>query len=163
MDRQYLAHEMGWTGHNLVILAVDNAATHRAALDAVDDTLLHRPCLDCTVLRPGNGAGQRWGLVTVSGVGWRAGKRIGSDPRTLHPEIREPADRVPGAGCAAVAPSEPQRIASNALAAAMTLAYVSAILDDRAWPDEHHAELGDGREDKGCAWRSGPAGPMVGP
>lgn len=144
--------------HVLLVLAADNHATHREALDAAD-AVSERS--DVTILRPGNGAGARWGLVTVSAYATRAGQRITSDPRMSHPEIGSPHDRVPGGGCAAVVASEPQRLASNALAAALALAYVSALLDDRAWPEEMHGELGDGLEDRGTAWRCGPAGPMI--
>lgn len=145
----------------LILCAVDNAASHKACLDASDEIMRHAE--RCYVVRPGNGAGERWGLVTVS---CHARARYGdltADPRRTHEEVGQPSDYVPGTlpGCAAQAPSEPQRLASNMMAAAWALAYVSAILDGRAFPDETLCEMGDGRENVKSTWRAGPAGPFV--
>lgn len=152
MDAEGFAHEMGFArSHRVFILAVDNVATHRVCLDALDDARG-----DVTILRPGNGAGDSWGLVSVCATVVRRSQWLTADPRDTHEEIMAPRDVAPRGGCAATIPGEPQRLASNMLAAAMTVAYVSAILDDRMVPDEWMGELTGP-----LAWRGGPAGELV--
>ena len=60
------------------------------------------------------------------------GERIGINPVVLFPNIETPNDGIPRKGsCLEQAPSTPQLITANALAAAYTLTIIQNFLDDR--------------------------------
>jgi len=114
----------------MIILAVDNDATRKASLEACD--MING---DFLWISPGN-ADASAGSGTIRGTvcwwGRREGVTIGVDPRTCFTNIASPGDDIPRVGtCTEQAPSHPQLIAANFLAAAWTLAVVDAALNDR--------------------------------
>jgi hypothetical protein len=104
--------------HDVVFCTPDNHATRR---------LLERRCArlsDVALFSGGNddvedGSSGTFGNVQVY---LRAeGRNVTNPLSTFHPEIRKPGDRVPGAGCAATAPSAPQLLFTNAAVASALL------------------------------------------
>jgi hypothetical protein len=113
-----------------MILAVDNDATRKVSLEACD-----RLSGDFLWISPGNAdtsAGSDVIRGTVAWWGRQQGQPVGVDPRICFSNIASPADDIPRAGtCSSQAPSHPQLIAANFLAAAWTLAIVDAALNGR--------------------------------
>jgi hypothetical protein len=123
--------------HDVVFCTPDNHATRR---------LVERRCgrLEDVALFSGGNDGvdeNRSGTFGNVQIYLRAGGRDVTNPlSTFHPEIRDPGDRVPGAGCDATTPSAPQLLFTNAAVAAAlvgafyawrqeALAYEEAYLD----------------------------------
>ena len=117
-------------GVRLVIAAVDNDATRKMCIDVL---------LDCPgdflFVTPGNSDAADPDGAIKGNVLWfgRIGDQmIGINPALLFPNIEIPADGIPRKGsCLEHAPSSPQLIPANALAAAYTLTIVQNFLDDR--------------------------------
>ncbi len=112
----------------LFVCAVDNDATRAEVLKyCLED------CPNFFWVSPGN-ADDSDGTAPIRGqVVWYGrynGKVFGSNPLEMFPQLENPTDRVPEAGsCANQAPSAPQLITSNAMAASLTLAVVQNFLD----------------------------------
>lgn len=127
---------------HLVVAAVDNDATRRLIINAL------RIGPDFLYISPAN-ADDESGDAPIRGfVNWwgRIGGRTwGMDPTLLYPNLAQPTDYAPRAGsCTSHAPSSPQLLAANAMAAATTMAVLQNILDDRM-PAERHGLFFDAR------------------
>ena len=117
-------------GLRLVIATVDNDATRKMCID----TLLECDG-DFLFITPGNSDATDADTDIRGNVLWFGrfdNWMIGLNPSLLFPNIENPQDGIPTSGsCAENAPSTPQLIAANALAAAYTLTVVQNFLDDR--------------------------------
>jgi hypothetical protein len=129
----------------LIVVAVDNDATRKATLDAIE--AVHEG--DFFWVSPGNATSTATEEPIRGQVLWYGrykDQQLGLNPALLYPNIERPDGPIPQAGsCSAMAPSEPQLLASNALAAAWTLAVISNLLDGQLLADQH-ALFFDGRK-----------------
>jgi len=118
------------TGLLLVIAAVDNDATRRMALDVLTES-----DRDFLFITPGNSDASDPETDMRGNVLWYGrvcDVPVGLSPALLFPNIEHPKDAIPREGsCLDGARSTPQLIASNALAAAYTLAVIQNFLDER--------------------------------
>ena len=118
------------SGARLVVAAVDNDATRKMCIQVLQDT----PG-DFLFVTPGNSDAADSDKAIKGNVLWFgriADQMIGIDPSILFPNIERPQDGIPHKGsCLDNAPSTPQLIAANALAAAYTLTVVQNFLDDK--------------------------------
>lgn len=118
------------SGTRLIIAAVDNDATRKVCID----TLLEMPG-DFLFVTPGNSDASDEDAAINGSVLWfgRIGdQQVGLNPALLFPNIERPQDAIPRrGGCIEHAPSAPQLISANALAAAYTLVVIQNLLDDR--------------------------------
>jgi hypothetical protein len=117
-------------GTLLVVAAVDNDATRKMCIDVLSEM----PG-DFLFVTPGNSTADDPDAAIKGNVLWFGrvgGEQIGIRPDLLFPNIEKPKDGIPRKGsCIEDAPSSPQLIAANALAAAYTLTVVQNFLDDR--------------------------------
>lgn len=115
----------------LVVLAVDNDATRQATLRAMERRI--QDGLDFFWISPGNcdnADGQGRIRADVTWWGMVQGTQLGIDPRELYQNIANPDDSIPREGsCALHAPSAPQLLSANALAATGALLVIQALLD----------------------------------
>lgn len=65
---------------------------------------------------------------------WFDGKCSGVSPDEVFENLISPGDRAPGGGCQALAPSTPQLLTANLLAATMGIMQLQAVLDDQPIP-----------------------------
>ena len=118
------------SGARLVVAAVDNDATRKMCIQVLQDT----PG-DFLFVTPGNSDASDSDKAIKGNVLWFgriADETVGIDPSILFPNIERPQDGIPRKGsCLDNAPSTPQLIAANALAAAYTLSVVQNFLDDK--------------------------------
>jgi hypothetical protein len=130
LDRPLALKFLRAESNPLMILAVDNDATRKVSLEACD-----KLSGDFLWISPGNAdtsAGSDVIRGTVAWWGCQQGRPVGVDPRICFSNIASPADDIPRVGtCSSQAPSHPQLIAANFLAAAWTLAIVDAALNGR--------------------------------
>lgn len=122
----------------LIVCAVDNDATRSAVLKYCIDN-----CSNFFWVTPGN-ADDSDGTSPIRGqVMWYGqcfGKTYGVNPLEAFPQIADPQDEIPRQGsCANNAPSAPQLITSNAMAASFTLAVIQNLLDDTLAPTAYQA------------------------
>lgn len=112
----------------LLVAAVDNDATRKLCIDE-----LLKTNRDFLFISPGNAGAEDPAMAVKGQVLWfgqQGDEAIGLNPALVFPNIEEPQDAAPRYGsCAADAPSSPQLIAANALAAAYTLAVLQNLLD----------------------------------
>lgn len=124
-------------GVHLVIAAVDNDATRKMCVD-----LLRETTGDFLFVTPGNSDASDPERDIKGNVLWfgRIGTAdIGLAPDLLFPNIEKPTDAIPRkGGCMEHAPSTPQLITANAIAAAYTLSVVQNFLDDRMPSEASH-------------------------
>ena len=117
-------------GLRLVIGAVDNDATRKMVINS----LIDHPG-DFLFITPGNSDAEDPDAAIKGNVLWYGridGQEVGVNPAILFPNIERPNDGIPRkGGCMEHAPSAPQLIAANALAAAFTMTVVQNFLDDR--------------------------------
>ena len=117
-------------GTLLVVAAVDNDATRKMCIDVLNDI----PG-DFLFVTPGNSTADDPDAAIKGNVLWFGrvgGEQIGIRPDLLFVNIEHPKDGIPRKGsCIEDAPSSPQLIAANALAAAFTLTVIQNFLDDR--------------------------------
>ncbi len=116
-------------GAVLIIAAVDNDATRKMITE-----VLEASNNDFLFVTPGNSDAADIETSIKGNVLWfgrQDGKPIGIAPTLLFPNIEQPTDAIPRrGGCADNAPSTPQLITANALAAALTLAVIQNFLDE---------------------------------
>jgi hypothetical protein len=97
------------------------------------------------------------------------GRDVTNPLSTFHPEIEEPRDRVPGAGCAATTPSAPQLLFTNAAVASAlvgafyawrqgALAYEEAYLDVLSG---RHVPVQRRLQERGSGRRRSPPRPLA--
>lgn len=105
----------------LVLGTVDNSATRKSFFDLVESANFN-----ILFMTPGNGL-DRGQVLTWAKVN---NLIIGDDPREAFPEIAKPKDYIPRlSGCVEEAPSTPQLIAANMMAAAATFVNLQKLLD----------------------------------
>jgi hypothetical protein len=127
----------------LFIAAVDNHATRRdicIAAEEADNVAVIMPgnCDDEDM--PGGIYGQVWWWLKQYGT-----TLTGANPRERYPVVNTPLN-VPRVGsCSSNAPSSPQLLSSNMLAAAWTLAVIQNMLDGKL-PAACHSTSFDGRK-----------------
>jgi hypothetical protein len=106
---------------------------------------------DFFFITPGNSSADDPAAAIKGQVLWfgREGEHsYGINPALVFPNIEHPQDAVPRAGsCANQAPSSPQLITANALAAANTLAVIQNLLDGALAPT-HSSVFFNGRNFK---------------
>ena len=127
----------------LVIPSVDNDATRAMTL-----RVLSRREGPFFWISPGNNDnsdGQNRISCSVLWWGRLDGVEVGIDPRQLYANLAEPDDDIPGSGgCMEHAPSVPQLITANALAAVLTLTVIQNLLDGKL-PARSSSAVMDGR------------------
>lgn len=119
------------TPGTLAVLAVDNAATRKLSAERMEE-LLGESQEDVLWLSPANSSGVDPAHITGNVMWWGRldGQLVGMDPRQQCPGIARPTERIPRKGsCASHAPSEPQLLAANALAAAHALNVLGLLLN----------------------------------
>jgi hypothetical protein len=110
----------------LVVCAVDNDATRAEVIKILDDL----EDKDFFFITPGNSDGTE--EVKGQAVWWGRinGENVGINPAKIYPNIKEPEDTIPRKGsCALLAPSRPQLIPANLMAATITLTVIQNLLD----------------------------------
>lgn len=131
-------------GAHLVVASVDNDATRKMVID-----ILRQTPGDFLFVSPGNSDASDPDRDIKGNVLWfgRIGTQdIGLAPDLLFPNIEKPNDAIPRkGGCVEHAPSTPQLITANAIAAAYTLSVVQNFLDDRLPATTSHLFF-DGRK-----------------
>jgi hypothetical protein len=123
----------------LIITSVDNHATRHAIIAALDEDNY----TNFTLISPGNSSAKDGeGNITAKGqaMGWakKNGEALMAHPFEKQERLAFPQDAIPGHGCAAQAPDEPQLIVANLGAAMATLWTVNAMLHDTGWYREVH-------------------------
>jgi hypothetical protein len=113
----------------LLVATVDNDATRAACIE-----VLLESGRDFFFITPGNSSADDPAAAIKGQVLW-FGKdgdtSYGINPALVYPNIEVPQDAIPREGsCANQAPSAPQLLSANALAAAHTLAVIQNLLDD---------------------------------
>lgn len=112
----------------MVVCAVDNDATRHAVIQALK---LSPQDKDFFFITPGNSDGTEDVKGQTLWFGRVDGQNVGLDPSMVYPNIENPSDSIPRKGsCARNAPSLPQLIPANFMAAATTLAVIQNVLDD---------------------------------
>lgn len=128
----------------LMVNAVDNDATRASTLNFLDST-----CESFFWVSPGNNDdSDGLGRISCSVLWWGrlSGVEVGIDPRTAYDNIANPTDALPvDGGCLAHAPSAPQLITANALAASLTLLVLQNLFDGRL-PARSSSVVMDGRD-----------------
>ena len=130
------------TERDIVFCSPDNHATRR---------LVERRCArldDVALFSGGNDGveGEATGTYGNVQVYLRARGRDVTNPLSaFHPEIRDPKDRVPGAGCVATLPSAPQLLFTNAAVAASLLGAFYAWYRGELDYEEAYLDLLTGR------------------
>ena len=124
----------------MIVACVDNDATRKIICDALEAAKAFLPSF--FFITPGNHAGTPADPARVEGQvlwwGWTEGTEFGINPAKLYPNIENPAEPSPVRGtCTANAPSQPQLIAANSMAAAATLSVVSSLLQAKIDPTKH--------------------------
>lgn len=135
IDKPWLKRWLRGKPIPLVVAAVDNDATRKLCL-----TVLKEHNSDNWLfISPGNADASDPAAALRGNVIWYGaadGRPVGLDPCELYVNISNPQDDAPRHGtCAAAAPSKPQLIAANSLAAALTLTVITNILDGLVSPD----------------------------
>jgi hypothetical protein len=133
LDANGLRQQLKPAGCLLVVSTVDNDATRLAVIEALaerQDNWLH-----VTTGNADDSDGQQRINSSTHWHGLIDGEAVGLNPALLYPNIAEPSDVIPRQGsCALAAPSSPQLISANALAATMALLVVQNALDGRLDP-----------------------------
>jgi hypothetical protein len=111
----------------IVVACVDNDATRLALIKAIETTCADK---DFFFITPGNSDGVEDVKGQTLWYGRINGVNVGCNPSLVYPNIENPQDSIPREGsCALHAPSRPQLIAANFMAASMTLMVIQNLLD----------------------------------
>jgi hypothetical protein len=117
----------------LVISSVDNDATRKAMIDALNKVFSSSG--DFFFISPGNSDGVEEVKGQVIWYGRIDDQKYGIDPSLLYDNLQNPLDAIPRSGtCSANAPSQPQLISANFMAASGTLTIVQNLLDNLLSP-----------------------------
>lgn len=117
-------------GVPVVVLAVDNDSTRRLFYDALREEVRMDHPITC-VIDLGNGLDTATCVTSF----WHQRKPMLMDPVECYENLKNPADRVPGGGCAERAPSTPQLMVANMAAALSGTLVLQALLDGVNWND----------------------------
>jgi hypothetical protein len=110
----------------LVVCSVDNDATRLAIINTMK-TFCEG---DYIFITPGNSDGLEDVRGQVLWFGKVNGENVGCNPADVYPNIERPQDSIPSEGsCSLNAPSRPQLISANFLAASLTLMVIQNFLD----------------------------------
>lgn len=113
----------------LIISSVDNDATRKAMIDALNSVFSSDG--NFFFISPGNSDGTEEVRGQVIWYGRIDDEKYGIDPSVLYENLQNPMDVIPRSGtCSASAPSRPQLISANFMAAAGTLTIVQNLLDN---------------------------------
>jgi hypothetical protein len=111
----------------LVVVCVDNDASRLAIINAIKSTCTNK---DFFFITPGNSDGTEEVKGQTLWYGRIDGVDVGTNPADVYPNIENPNDSIPHSGsCALHAPSRPQLIAANLMAASITLMVIQNLLD----------------------------------
>ena len=128
LDKPAMRRFLRPSGAPLIIAAVDNDATRKLILDTLDE---HSG--DFFFCTPGNAGADDPAAAIKGNVLWWGrlqGEECGINPALVFPNIERPTDDAPREGsCTENAPSSPQLITANAMAATLTLAVIQNLLD----------------------------------
>jgi len=134
LDRNGIRQQLHKLDRVLVISTVDNDATRLAVIQVLESLEQHS-WLHVTTGNADDSDGQQRINSSTHWHGVIDGEAVGLSPALLFPNIAEPSDVIPKQGsCALAAPSSPQLISANALAATMALLVVQNALDGRLDP-----------------------------
>lgn len=118
----------------LVICSVDNDSTRKAVIDAIELSCKEK---DFFFVTPGNSDGLEDVRGQILWFGRVNGQKYGINPALVYPNIENPEDSIPEKGsCALNAPSRPQLITANFMAAAITLTTIQNLLDEILNPQQ---------------------------
>lgn len=110
----------------LIVCAVDNDATRKEVIEVIEMNCKD----DFFFVTPGNSDGTETVKGQTLWYGRINGQNYGLNPAEMYDNIGNPQDSVPHKGsCSLHAPSRPQLISANFLAAAQTLTVVQNLLD----------------------------------
>jgi hypothetical protein len=133
LDKNGIRQQLHKLDRVLVISTVDNDATRKAVIDVLSER--SGDWFHCTTGNADDSDGQQRISSSTHWHGVIDGEAVGLSPALLFPNIAEPSDVIPKQGsCALAAPSSPQLISANALAATMALLVVQNALDGRLDP-----------------------------
>lgn len=111
----------------LIVCAVDNDATRRDTINAIQAECVEK---DFFFITPGNSDGTETVKGQALWFGRIESQTVGMNPMIAYPNIENPEDSIPEKGsCALMAPSRPQLISANFMAAAVTLSVIQNLLD----------------------------------
>lgn len=124
----------------MIVVAVDNDATRKIVCDQLQEAKAYLPSF--FMITPGNDAGEGSRPAEIKGQtlwwGYTENTDFGINPATVYSNIAKPSDPPPVRGeCSAKAPSQPQLIAANLMAAATTLSVIQSLLDATIDPTKH--------------------------
>ena len=124
----------------MIVCAVDNDATRKVVCEVLEASKAFLPSFFFAT--PGNDAGEGGRPAEIKGQvlwwGYTEGTDFGLDPTKVYPNLENPSDPAPVRGaCTANAPSQPQLIAANLMAAATTLSVIQSLLDQTIDPTKH--------------------------
>jgi len=118
----------------MVIACVDNDATRLALINAINSMPEDK---DFFFITPGNSDGVEDVKGQTLWYGRIGGVKVGCNPALVYPNIDNPQDSIPHQGsCALHAPSRPQLIAANFMAASITLMVIQNLLDGQIDPSQ---------------------------
>jgi hypothetical protein len=113
----------------LIVCSVDNDATRLDVINAIQAEC-EANGKDFFFITPGNSDGTETVKGQALWFGRLDGVDVGMNPKIAYPNIETPQDSIPHKGsCALNAPSRPQLIAANFMAAAVTLSVIQNLLD----------------------------------
>jgi hypothetical protein len=143
VDRPTLTQLVRGRGPLLLVAAVDNDATRALCIE-----VLLASGRDFFFVTPGNSSAEDPAAAIKGQVLWFGrlnGTDYGLNPALVFPNIEHPQDAIPREGsCANQAPSAPQLLSANALAASLTLAVIQNLLDGSLDPS-HSTVFFNGR------------------
>lgn len=117
----------------LIVCSVDNDATRLAIIKSIETACKG----DYVFITPGNSDGIEDVRGQVLWYGVIDGVKVGCNPADVYPNIENPQDSIPSQGsCALNAPSRPQLISANFLAASLTLMVIQNFLDGYVEPNQ---------------------------
>lgn len=132
VDEKFLRAFLSRSRRPLIVCSVDNDYSRKISCEM----LLQHP--EGLWVSPGNSDGREKVTGQVLWCGKLEGEAIGVDPTTIFDNIKNPEDVLPAkGGCMEHAPSLPQLICANALAASWALAVVQNYLDESLYQDSY--------------------------
>jgi hypothetical protein len=132
VDADYFNSWLDQSVSPLVVCCSDNDATRKLTLSEIVNRR------NGIWVSPGNSDGLDSIKGQVLWSGFHEGQQVGIDLAEIYPNLSSPSDVVPSkGGCMAEAPSRPQLLCANSLAAAWTLAVIQNLLDGTLYQTSH--------------------------